>query len=204
MTMNKHRLIWIGLTAGIVLVLVVLWLVGVSPRLSQIKAADQETARIEAQNKTTQNEIEDLSIASANITLQKNRLSQLQRQIPSSFGQKEFISSLNAAADKATVTIQSVSFSDGVAGSLPSEVGTVTSGQLVEVPVTITAQGAYSKLNSFVKNVQGIERIALATDVSYSISADDDSQSTLTMNCTIWSLISSSSSSNSTESSTTQ
>ena len=35
--MNKHKIAWIALAVGIVVVLMLTWLVGVSPRLTHIK-----------------------------------------------------------------------------------------------------------------------------------------------------------------------
>ena len=49
--MNKHKIAWIALAVGIVVVLMLTWLVGVSPRLTHIKEADAQTAQIEESNK---------------------------------------------------------------------------------------------------------------------------------------------------------
>lgn len=43
--MNKHKIAWIALAVGIVVVLMLTWLVGVSPRLTHIKEADAQTAQ---------------------------------------------------------------------------------------------------------------------------------------------------------------
>mgnify|MGYP000391056596 CR=1 FL=1 len=40
--MNKHKIAWIALAVGIVVVLMLTWLVGVSPRLTHIKEADAQ------------------------------------------------------------------------------------------------------------------------------------------------------------------
>ena len=80
--MNKHKIAWIALAAGIVFVIMLTWLVGVSPQISHIKSSDAQTAQIDENNKETRDEIETLRIASETIGLQKDRLRQLQRQIP--------------------------------------------------------------------------------------------------------------------------
>ena len=74
MKINKHKIIWMVLAAAIVVVLLIMWLVGVSPRRQQIAEANAQTAQIEQQNKKLSDEIRDLSVASINIQLQKNRL----------------------------------------------------------------------------------------------------------------------------------
>ena len=79
--MNKHKIAWIALAAGIVFVIMLTWLVGVSPQISHIKSSDAQTAQIDENNKETRDEIETLRIASETIGLQKDRLRQLQRQI---------------------------------------------------------------------------------------------------------------------------
>lgn len=58
------------------------------------------------------------------------------------------------------------------------------------MPVTISAQGGYDALCNFVDHVQCIDRIAVPTSVSYSV-ADDDSQSTVTINSNILAILSS-------------
>ena len=67
--MNKHKIAWIALAVGIVVVLMLTWLVGVSPRLTHIKEADAQTAQIEESNKKTRDQIETLRMASETIGL---------------------------------------------------------------------------------------------------------------------------------------
>ena len=55
--MNKHKIAWIALAVGIVVVLMLTWLVGVSPRLTHIMEADEQTAQIEESNKKTRVQI---------------------------------------------------------------------------------------------------------------------------------------------------
>lgn len=51
--MNKHKIAWIALAAGIVFVIMLTWLVGVSPQISHIKSSDAQTAQIDENNKET-------------------------------------------------------------------------------------------------------------------------------------------------------
>ena len=191
MKINKHKIIWMVLAAAIVVVLLIMWLIGVSPRRQQIAEANAQTAQIEQQNKKLSDEIRDLSVASINIQLQKNRLAQIQRQIPATYNQSEFIASLNQAAADSGVTISSVSFSSAVDAQLPTAASNnISTGRLVQVPVTIAATGNYDALRNFVNGIQHIERIDLATNVSYSI-GDDPNQSTVSINSYIWALLSS-------------
>lgn len=188
--MNKHKIAWIALAVGIVVVLMLTWLVGVSPRLTHIKEADAQTAQIEESNKKTRDQIETLRMASETIGLQKDRLRQLQRQIPDGYNQNEFIDSLNAAADGAGVSIQSVTFDEATTAEVPSECREPSSRPLVQVPVSITANGSYDAMRGFVQAVQGINRIAVPEDVTYTLDKGGDAtKNNVTINCKIWSLL---------------
>ena len=182
--MNKHKIAWIALAVGIVVVLMLTWLVGVSPRLTHIKEADAQTAQIEESNKKTRDQIETLRMASETIGLQKDRLRQLQRQIPDGYNQNEFIDSLNAAADGAGVSIQSVTFDEATTAEVPSEMqGTIKAGRLVQVPVSITANGSYDAMRGFVQAVQGINRIAVPEDVTYTLDKGGDATKNIEPMC---------------------
>lgn len=189
--MNKHRIAWIALALSIVIVIMFTWLVGVSPRITHIKDANAQTAQIDETNKKLRDRIEELRVASETISLQKDRLRQLQRQIPDGYNRKEFIDALNGAAEAAGVTISSVSFNDATLAVMPPEMqGSIKAGTLVQVPVTITASGDYDPMRNFVQGVQNINRVAVPEDVQYRISTDGDaSKNSVTLNCKIWSLL---------------
>ena len=150
-----------------------------------------KAAQIEESNKKTRDQIETLRMASETIGLQKDRLRQLQRQIPDGYNQNEFIDSLNAAADGAGVSIQSVTFDEATTAEVPSEMqGTIKAGRLVQVPVSITANGSYDAMRGFVQAVQGINRIAVPEDVTYTLDKGGDAtKNNVTINCKIWSLL---------------
>lgn len=191
MNINKHRIAWIGLAVGIVLVMLITWMAGVAPCLDKIHSADEQTAQIEAQNEVTQKKIDQLMIASETMTIQKARLKQLQSQLPENFDQSEFITSLDGAAAGSGVTIKSVTFDDAVEATLPAESQkAIVAGHLVEVPLTITAAGSYDAMRSFVDSVQKIERIAVPNNVTYSIDGGgDDSKNSVVIECDIWSMM---------------
>lgn len=189
--MNKHKIAWIALAVAIAVVLMFTWLVGVSPRLTHIKEADAQTAQIDANNKKTRDEIETLRVASETVSLQKDRLRQLQRQIPDGYNQQALIDSLNGAADGAGVSIKSVTFNSASEAEVPPDMqGTIKAGLLVQVPVTITASGSYDAMRNFVAGIQNINRIIIPEDVSYTLDkGDDPDRNGVTINCKIWSLL---------------
>lgn len=189
--MNKHKIAWIALAAGIVFVIMLTWLVGVSPQISHIKSSDAQTAQIDENNKETRDEIETLRIASETIGLQKDRLRQLQRQIPDGYNQQEFINSLDASAAGTGVAIKSVNFDDAVDADIPAEMqGTIQAGQLVQVSVSITATGSYDAMRNFVTSVQNINRIAVPENVTYTLDRNgDETKNAVVIDCKIWSLL---------------
>lgn len=189
--MNKHKIAWIALAVAIAVELMFTWLVGVSPRLTHIKEADAQTAQIDANNKKTRDEIETLRVASETVSLQKDRLRQLQRQIPDGYNQQALIDSLNGAADGAGVSIKSVTFDSASEAEVPPDMqGTIKAGLLVQVPVTITASGSYDAMRNFVAGIQNINRIIIPEDVSYTLDkGDDPDRNGVTINCKIWSLL---------------
>ncbi len=84
-----------------------------------------------------------------------------------------------------------MSFGTAAAATLPSDASAqISAKKVVAVPVAISAQGGYDALHNFVDQVQCIDRIAVPTGVSYSV-ADDDSQSTVTINSNILAILSS-------------
>lgn len=84
-----------------------------------------------------------------------------------------------------------MSFETAAAATLPSDASAqISAKKVVAVLVTISAQGGYDALRNFVDQVQCIDRIAVPTSVSYSV-ADDDSQSTVTINSNILAILNS-------------
>ena len=88
-----------------------------------------------------------------------------------------------------------MSFGTAASVTLPGDTASQISAKtIVGVPVTITAQGGYDALRNFVDQVQRISRIAVPTSVSYSV-ADDDAQSTVTINSSVLAILDSGSNS---------
>lgn len=139
--------------------------------------------------------IQDVLVASYDINVARASLRCTAKStgswLPTSYDQSAFIASLDGAATSSGTTIQSVSFGTAAAATLPSDASMqISARKVVAVPVTISAQGGYDALHNFVDQMQRIDRIAVPTSVSYSV-ADDDSQSTVTINSNILAILSS-------------
>lgn len=197
--MNKYRIHSLLFVLGALLVVVGTWAGIISPRVSQIRQADETTSQISTQNSATRREITELSELSSQIGSQRNQLESLRKHFPSSYDQSAFITSLDAAAAQSGVTIRSVSFSTATDAALPSAAsGTITGNRLVQVPVSISANGTYDQLRDFVAAVQSIDRVAVPNSINFTMSSSSASASgtsgasssaSLTMACTIWSLL---------------
>ena len=190
--MNKHKIAWIALAAGIVFVIMLTWLVGGFPRKSAI--SNHPTRKLRKSMRTIRKHAtksKTLRIASETIGLQKDRLRQLQRQIPDGYNQQEFINSLDASAAGTGVAIKSVNFDDAVDADIPAEMqGTIQAGQLVQVSVSITATGSYDAMRNFVASVQNINRIAVPENVTYTLDRNgDETKNAVVIDCKIWSLL---------------
>lgn len=193
--MNKYK--WQALGLVVLAILLILGTVGavVTPKKSDIESADQQTATVEAKNAKLRDEIANLTILQPQQSIQLSRLAQMQTEIPGAYNQQDFIDSLNSVAAGAQVTIQSVTFSEASLASLP----TVTTSKLsigipVQVPVSITVQGSYDQMQTFIGQLQKMQRIAVPSSVSYSFgnNGPTDTESTMTIQATMWSMLTSS------------
>lgn len=195
MKVNKYMLEYIGMAIAAVVALVLMYTVIITPKRDAINTANQQAQAIEAKNQTLDDRIHYLMTVEPQLSMQKERLAQAQRQIPSSYDQQGFIANLNDAATQAGVTIQTVGFTDASLASLPTiATSKLTIGVPVQVPVSISASGTYDQLRDFVNKTQSMMRIAVPSSVSYSLgdTGGTDPASTVTMQLNIWSMLTSS------------
>ena len=198
MFMNRHRAAWVGLLAAAIAIVFLLWTAVVTPRLQEVSAVREQTEQLRQQNTEVEKTIEKLNIASGTITLQTTRLNQLRRQIPNVYDQQALINSLNQSAKDTGITLSSVTFETATDAVLPQAVSGAISNRLVQVPLTVNAQGSYDKLRSFVAKVQDMERVVVPSSLTYSLGtastgADQATTDSLSMTCNTYSLVDSTS-----------
>lgn len=190
--MNKHKIAWIALAAGIVFVIMLTWLVGVSPQISHIKSSDAQTAQIDENNKETRDGNRNISASPAKRSAcRKTVCAQLQRRFQTAITSRNSSIRWMRPLREPGVAIKSVNFDDAVDADIPAEMqGTIQAGQLVQVSVSITATGSYDAMRNFVASVQNINRIAVPENVTYTLDRNgDETKNAVVIDCKIWSLL---------------
>lgn len=190
--MNKYKIQYIVMALLAVILIVATYTAIVTPKRSAIASANQQAQSIQDKNAKLSDRIDYLIKVKPQMSTQRDRLAQAQRQIPSSYDQQGFISNLNDAASQSGVVIQTVGFSDASLASLPTiATSKLTIGVPVQVPVSISATGTYDQLRDFVNKVQAMMRIAVPNSVNYDLgdSGGADPGCTVTMQLDIWSML---------------
>lgn len=185
--MDKHRLTLIVI--GVFGVAIVLggWLVGVQPQLDRIDAANEQTASLTQLNDVQQAKNDALAADNERLGEFSADLAAKQQEIPASRAQQELINQIDAAATSAGVTVKDLRFAPASLYVAPAavEISGPSSGALVDVPLTLTAQGDRPQLEAFVAALQQSSRIVTIESSQYS----GGDQTALTLTGTTWVLM---------------
>lgn len=112
--MTSTRIWVIGGAVAIIAVLAGGWFLGVSPFLSAAAASDIELASVEQANDEQQARIDTLSAASDKLPQLQDELQSLSDSIPQSASLSTFVGDLSALAEKAGVSIASLTVNDAL------------------------------------------------------------------------------------------
>jgi Tfp pilus assembly protein PilO len=187
--------LWAVGTAILCIALVALgWLIGVSPRLDQISASRQQQSQVNQQNELSRVRIAQLKADFANLDQVAAELEGLRHALPASADYTGFLEQLNAISGQNSVALSSFipaapvvfTATDDPAASASSESsapGTASSGgssdladgTLIAIPVALSATGAYDDLLAFMGDLQGGDRLYLAS--GFSLTGADDAYS---------------------------
>lgn len=194
---GKFRILWIVLCLVSIFLLVVTWFIGTSPQIENIKRANAETAQVKEQNDKLQSEINELKAAEKTIGEKQEKLTNLQKQIPTEYSQNEFVGMIDNAASASGVSVKTLSFNTPSKASVPSTVSGSITGTLMKVPVTIKAEGNMAQMINFVDAIQKFDRILIPSDVKYTVNTGTSTgsgsgSSSVDITCNIWSLLNSS------------
>ena len=199
--MSKNRLWTLGLSAAIVVVAVLGYILGVSPILAQTSAAEQQLSSVTSSNQSTQSRNTVLKSQFSNIASLTADLSKLNVSIPLGADMPVFLREINVLIDKAGVVLGTVTVGAGELYKSPDAVavapaatavtpspspspstGATTpivpaapagpSSRLTLIPVQISVNGGYDAVMSFVGSVQSGERLYLVKSVAVSSSPD--------------------------------
>jgi len=174
--MDKHRLSLIVI--GILAVAIVAggWFVGIQPQLDRMSTANSQTQSIAQLNDVQQLAIDALAAENEHLDQYKADLSEEHKRIPASRSQQELINQIDAAATAAGVTVRTLRFDAATEYVAPEGVDVTppSSGRLVAIPMTLTADGDRAQLEAFVGSLQQSDRIVTISGSRYS-SGDVDS-----------------------------
>ncbi len=185
--MSRYRfsLIVVGLLAF--LVLIGGWFIGVQPQLDRISTANTQTDSVRQLNQIQQAKNTALAEDDAHLDEYKAQLASTQAEIPAARSQQALIDQINAAAGSAGVTMTALRFEPAQAYVAPVGVSldTASSGTLVAIAVSLSAQGERAALESFTANLQASTRLITVIDSQYT--GPEDAQ--LTLNGATWVLV---------------
>ena len=188
-------------TAGAVLVIAVLvalgWILGIEPRLTEARAADEERAGVETLNTTYEQTLVTLKELDADLPALTEQLDELEAALPPDAQVSTLLGQLNALADESGVELTSITagvpekFGAAAAAAAllapaeipaPAEEGEApapvtaepepvapTPENFVSVPVSVEFTGDPGGLLAFVEKVQYGTRLFLveALDITY-------------------------------------
>jgi Tfp pilus assembly protein PilO len=155
----------IGLAAAIVIGLA-FWFLLYSPRSTEIEDVRAETAALETERQSLQNEVAQLREVERNQVEIRAALAQLEEYIPSGTAQSSVIRQLQLAADAAGVEILSLTFSEPQAVEDAPPTG-VPDTVLARIPISVTLDGGYFQAVDFLRRIEvEIVRAMLLTDLS--------------------------------------
>ena len=198
--MSRNRLWVIAAVAGMLVIAVGGWALGISPVLDQASAANAQVSTIDANNAAGLTRLASLKSQFADLATQQTALDGLRASIPEDAGAAAFLSELNALSAAHGVTLTSVTIASATvyqapvaatppasstgaastatptptptAATTPATTPTTpsTGGAFVLVPVTIQATGSFDNVRDFVGAIQGGTRLYFAASIA--INAD--------------------------------
>jgi len=189
--MTGNRL-WIFVSAMLVFAIVVLgWLLAISPMMNQTDAVRKQTQTIDTQNARHRASTSTLAASFAQLPELQARVAALQTAVPASAELDSFLDQVETFAKDAGVTIDSyaaaeaVAFGGGGVAAVPppaasTSAGTATppvgtaatdggalAGKLFTIPVTIGVRGTPDQVLAFNAALQQAARQFLVTDLSF-------------------------------------
>ncbi|HEY8914126.1 hypothetical protein [Lacisediminihabitans sp.] len=109
--MNRDRLLTLGIIGAIAVVVVLGWVVGVSPILGQVATADDERASVASINDTNATKLVALKKQFDNIGETQSKLDALRASMPAGADMPVFLRTIKAYGDAQGITLTSVEVS---------------------------------------------------------------------------------------------
>jgi Tfp pilus assembly protein PilO len=162
----------IGLAVALVIG-IAFWFLLYSPRSDEIETVRAETATLETQRQSLQNEITQLREIEANQIEIRAALARLEEYIPSGTAQSTAVRQFQLAGDAAGVEIISLQFNAPTPDDNAPPTG-VPDTVLARIPVAMTVEGGYFQIVDFFRRVEvEVTRAVFLNDVSLAEAEED-------------------------------
>ncbi|TXK19155.1 type 4a pilus biogenesis protein PilO [Homoserinibacter sp. GY 40078] len=158
------------------------WFLGVSPLLDAQNDAEQQRIAAASQNQTLQMAIMTLAKEEENLPSYEKRAAELERAIPQDVESAEFLEQVNSLATKADVTVAEFTLgeltpyappageaADPDLAPTPATDARISPDNFILVPVTISVEGGWNEVLSFIHGVQSTDRLVLVTKITTSV-----------------------------------
>lgn len=182
--MSDMRTRWLLIGGiGSVLLLLIGYFLIISPARGQLDELTTATADQEARNQQLSANLAQLKQQVAEVPAKIKEIEAVQAKMPAEMEQPALVRSLERAAATAGVSLTNISAStptaiEGAPGNL----------ELVELPYTMNATGAYSQLKTFVSELERLERAFLLTTLTVAGGSEDVGALTLDLSGRFFSL----------------
>ncbi|TFC47058.1 hypothetical protein E3T26_07370 [Cryobacterium sp. TMT1-21] len=216
--MNTNRLWLLGAALAIGVVAALGWMLGISPKIGEARAARADRVAVEAQNTAFEAQLVTLKKQYESIDELRSELSSLRQAVPNGPDMPDFVGQLDTIAGVHGVTLSSITVSDAqpyvpmvvapaveaapaadapsggtatpapvdaaaaasaaaeaaIASAVPAPVVNplVTAENFVAVPISLSVDGAYDDVVSFVDGLQKGKRLVMVTTFNTSTPAD--------------------------------
>ena len=166
------------LIAGVVgvAVLAMGWFLGLSPKLDEMSAANEQRASVEAQNRLHEAKLAELKKEFQQIGTLKAQLADAQASLPPGDELATFLGELHSLEASSGVVLTSFTAGDGenyvAAAGAGSKSPLVTEKNFIAIPITLTVQGTRPQVIAFLSDLQYGKRLFLVIKVSVAQSKD--------------------------------
>lgn len=180
--MNNKFWILIASVVGVA-VLALGWFLGISPKIDEINAADEQRATVEAQNKVHESKLAALKKEFLQLDSLKAELADAQESLPPGVELSTFLGELHGLESSSGVVLTTFSAGDGE-NYIPAP-GTdtlsplVTANNFIAIPISLTVEGTRPQVIAFMNDLQYGKRLFLVIKLSLSqstvvVSADQE------------------------------
>ncbi|MBB5632936.1 Tfp pilus assembly protein PilO [Cryobacterium mesophilum] len=164
---NKLWMVIAGI-AGIA-VLALGWFLGISPKLDEMSASNEQKASVDAQNVLHQKKLDSLKAEFAQLDTLKEQLVGAQASLPPGDDLSTFLGELHALEGSSGVVLTSFSAGDGmnyVAAPGETTDPLITADNFIAIPINLAVQGTRPQVIDFLSDLQYGKRLFLVIKLS--------------------------------------